>query len=87
MKKYGITTPERDALLDKQGGKCKLCERSIHFKGRYGGTGKDAAVIDHQDYPFRVRGILCGQCNTSLGKLGDDEQGLLRALSYIKGEL
>lgn len=77
IKKYGITTPERDALLQKQGGKCAICEKKIEFK-----TG--GASIDHQDMPFRIRGILCIGCNTGLGKLGDSIEGLERALKYLK---
>ena len=78
MRKYGITTPQRDKLLADQDGKCAICSKPIEFK-----TG--GASVDHQDMPFRIRGILCISCNTGLGKLGDNEEGLLRALAYIKG--
>lgn len=76
-RKFGITTPVRDAMLDEQDGKCAICMKPIEFR-----TG--GACIDHQEHPFKIRGILCISCNTGLGKLGDNEEGLLRALEYVR---
>lgn len=78
MRKYSITTPQRDKLLEDQDDKCAICSKPIAFK-----TG--GAAVDHQEMPFKVRGILCIGCNTGLGKLGDNEDGLLRALAYVRG--
>lgn len=35
----------------------------------------------------RVCGVLCNRCNTGIGRLGDNEDGLVRALAYVRGEL
>lgn len=36
---------------------------------------------------MKFRGVLCMECNSALGKLGDNEEGLIKALKYIRGEL
>ncbi len=41
-------------------------------------------VLDHDHETGEFRGFLCDGCNTGLGKLGDDEAGLLRALDYLQ---
>jgi hypothetical protein len=40
--------------------------------------------IDHCHETNEVRGILCSGCNTGLGHLGDNIDGLLRAVAYLK---
>lgn len=32
-----------------------------------------------------IRGILCGNCNTALGKLGDSVEAIENVLLYLKG--
>lgn len=78
QKAYGITTAMYDAILEYQGGGCALC----------GARAKSRRLpVDHDHETDEVRGILCAGCNTGLGKLGDTEAGLLRALAYVRGEL
>ena len=38
---------------------------------------------DHCHKTGRVRGRLCTNCNTAIGKLGDDIPGLMKALEYL----
>jgi len=40
--------------------------------------------IDHDHTTGVVRGVLCKPCNTGLGLLGDSEEGLSRALDYLR---
>jgi hypothetical protein len=40
--------------------------------------------VDHDHETGEVRGLLCVQCNSALGKLGDREEALLRALEYVR---
>ena len=57
--------------LDK--GFCHCCGRksnSLHF--------------DHAHNTKKYRGFLCHFCNTGIGKLGDDIEGVTRALRYLK---
>jgi len=41
-------------------------------------------VVDHDHETGKFRGWLCFNCNTSIGKLGDSVQGLLRAVAYLE---
>lgn len=84
---YGITTPERNKMLEDQNGKCKLCLKPIMFPGDSSSKNNNSGCIDHTSHPFKIRGILCGTCNTALGKLGDKPETIKRALDYVNGEL
>ena len=84
MSKFGITTPERDLLLHNQDNKCKLCDNPIQFSSKPKGSSRNTAVVDHAEKPFKIRGILCGGCNTALGILGDTPEMIRRALKYVE---
>lgn len=60
--KYGITIDDYNKLLLNQGGVCAICKR---FKLR---TIDRRMHIDHDHATGLVRGILCSNCNTALGK-------------------
>jgi hypothetical protein len=83
-RRYGLTLDERDALLEAQGGKCKICGLPIEFGGRSATVG---AHVDHDHITGVVRGILCATHNTSLGKFNDDPVLLRRAADYLEGKL
>ena len=54
-------------------GSCHCCNRksdSLHF--------------DHDHNTEKYRGFLCHYCNTGIGKLGDDIEGVTRALRYLE---
>lgn len=68
---YNLTLDEVQALIDKQGGKCAICQQSR------------VLVVDHDHKSGKVRGMLCGTCNTGIGKLGDSADGLRQALIYL----
>jgi len=77
-KSYGITEKEAEDLLLTQGGLCAICSVEIKKLGRKG-------CVDHCHETGVVRGILCGKCNTALGKFGDDIEKLQKAINYLKG--
>ena len=52
---------------------CQLCGRD----GRQ-------LVLDHCHESGEFRGFICSPCNRGLGLLGDDVDGLLQALLYLK---
>ena len=81
---FGITGPQREAILREQNYKCKCCSSPINFTGGKSGTSKYSAVIDHRENPFKIRRILCGACNVAIGKLGDTPTGVRQALRYLE---
>lgn len=77
LRKYGITREGYDRLLEEQDGVCAIC------RGPRRGPGATFHV-DHCHSSNRVRGLLCGPCNTAIGLLGDDPERLERAAAYLR---
>jgi hypothetical protein len=75
-KKYGINY---DEVLESQGGVCAICEGEDSHNA-HGGRFS----MDHDHDTGKFRGLLCALCNTGLGKLGDNREGLLKALKYLE---
>ena len=73
--KFGITADIYDKMLADQGGVCKICKKTDS-------TGQRLAV-DHCHSTNRVRGLLCRNCNTALGKFKDDTALLQNAIKYL----
>ena len=70
-KAYGLQIEEYVALMERADGRCEMCGDSFGTGGRLinngqGGWGGNF-VIDHCHDSGRVRGVLCGKCNVSLG--------------------
>lgn len=40
--------------------------------------------LDHDHTTGKFRGWLCNNCNLGIGKLGDCEAGVIRALNYLR---
>jgi hypothetical protein len=76
-KQYGISTQQFAELLEFQGGGCAICAKPIENIRR-------RMNIDHDHETNKVRGILCTGCNTGIGHLGDNIEGLQRALYYLE---
>ena len=45
--------------------------------------GKFAMQFDHDHTTDTFRGWLCKQCNVGIGQLGDDLEGVMRAVKYL----
>ena len=74
LRKYGISLKDRDYMYLCQYGCCKLCGEPVSLDNIY---------VDHDHATGRVRGLLCVGCNTGLGLLGDNIEGLQAALKYL----
>jgi hypothetical protein len=61
--------------------------RPIRTAGQCDYCHSPAKVIclDHDHETGRFRGWLCNRCNTAFACFGDNEDGLIRALSYVRG--
>lgn len=44
----------------------------------------DKPCLDHDHNTLEFRGWLCYSCNTGIGKLGDDPEGVRQALDYLE---
>lgn len=87
-RKYNLSESEIEDILNRQGYKCGICERSLPSKEERKAPGfrlGNREHVDHCHTTGEVRGLLCGKCNRALGRLGDDLESVLRALDYIRG--
>jgi hypothetical protein len=71
--KYGLSLAEYDTMMNEQNGGCAIC-----------GANTNRLHVDHNHKTGKLRGLLCSNCNTSLGKFKDDVQILKKAITYIK---
>ncbi len=76
LKKYAIHTPEFVRMVREQHNKCAIC-------GAIGSQESVSLAIDHCHYSGNVRGLLCFNCNTGLGKFKDDVNLLQSAIDYL----
>lgn len=76
-KKYGLTLEQIDLILIAQNNRCAICD--VYFPGL-----KYSPHIDHDHETGKIRGLLCGPCNTSLGLLKEKVALFERAISYLK---
>lgn len=72
---YGLTEAEHDAMIASQRGLCAIC------------LAAPPAHVDHCHKTGRVRGVLCFNCNSAIGKLGDNPDAVRRAAAYLEGNL
>ena len=79
-KTYGIDQDEYLAMLDGQGGVCAICAQPETATRR--GEVK-ALSVDHDHATGAIRGLLCQNCNTAIGLLGDNPERLQAAISYL----
>ncbi|MFI8827108.1 endonuclease VII domain-containing protein [Streptomyces sp. NPDC053431] len=60
-------------MIASQRGLCAICPAA------------PAVHVDHCHGTGRVRGVLCFNCNSAIGKLGDDPDRIRRAVAYLEG--
>lgn len=77
VRKYGVTLADYDAMLERQGGKCAICQTTPETQ-RYA-----VFHVDHCHATGVVRGLLCRGCNNVLGVINDDPEALARAIAYL----
>lgn len=68
---YNLTTTQALEITNN----CHLCNRSLTNK---------KVCIDHDHQTGLVRGILCSSCNISLGVFGDNIEGLMKVIEYLR---
>lgn len=69
---YGLTEEDYDKLYASQNGICKICQNYF-----------PKLNIDHCHKTGKIRGLLCWNCNTALGKFKDSVELLSNAISYL----
>jgi hypothetical protein len=84
LKAYGITIHDYEHLLRECDFKCPIC--SINFQLGYGNDiikKGEVAHVDHCHKTGKIRGLLCFNCNTSIGGGLDSVEKLKNAIHYL----
>lgn len=75
-RKYGLEPEEFDARYAACGGLCEICGNEP--------CGHGELHVDHCHDTGKVRGLLCMKCNMTLGRFGDNVEGVRRFLEYLE---
>jgi len=70
--KYGFSRREHEALKSFQENRCAIC------------SAPKRLYVDHNHATDRVRGLLCGACNSALGLFKDSVPSLEKAVAYLQ---
>lgn len=76
---YGLLDVDFKEMLSAQGNKCAVCSREFTKTCR-----KDTPHVDHCHTTGKIRGLLCGPCNSGIGHLQDSLLVILNAAEYLK---
>ena len=73
--KYGMSLEEYTERGEAQGWVCVSCKKV---------PGQLGLVVDHDHATGKVRGLLCGRCNSALGLLDDDLHKVQNLATYMR---
>jgi len=68
----GLTADRFEEMMSQQKEKCLICEE------------RKKLVVDHCHANGHVRGLLCSNCNSAIGFLGDNISRLENAILYLR---
>lgn len=81
-RRRGITIEQYYALVSTYENKCAICKKEETRKARNDNVAR--LCIDHCHKTNIVRGLLCHDCNTGIGKFKDSKELLSNAIKYLE---
>lgn len=75
--RYSITYDDYLIIYENQNRCCAICKNELHL-----GT-VNGLYVDHEHSTGKIRGLLCPNCNTALGKFKDSRTILQNAINYL----
>lgn len=79
-RRFGISAHEYNEMIASQNNRCAICGE-METATRLGKVR--ALSVDHNHTTGKVRGLLCSDCNTGIGKLKEKRENLLAAVKYL----
>lgn len=79
---FGMTLERYQEMLAEQGGVCAICRCGDGNVDKRSGKNRDLSV-DHCHETDVIRGLLCGDCNRSLGLLKENLLTMKRMMMYL----
>lgn len=80
QRRFGVTRQDYAEMFHHQNGVCAICSQP-ETATRLGRV--KALSVDHNHQTGAVRGLLCSDCNTGIGKLKENRNILLSAIQYL----
>lgn len=78
--KFGITLDNYNQMFIEQNGCCAVC-------GKHQSKFQRRLAVDHNHETGKVRGLLCPNCNTLLGRIEKAEKtGLMDKINLFRGK-
>ncbi len=74
-KTYGISLDEYEDILYEQDCRCLICGAL---------PGRRALDVDHDHKTGKIRGLLCENCNKTLGQVHDNVEILQNMIDYLE---
>lgn len=71
-----------NTIFSQQNGVCAICGRPETAKGIHGRIRRLAT--DHCHSSGKIRGLLCGRCNSGIGYFQDNTESLKEAVKYLE---
>jgi hypothetical protein len=78
-RKFNMGLEEYNTLLSQQEGHCATCDKTKSSNGK-------SLAVDHCHVTGKIRGLLCNECNTSLGLLKESVDVLNNLICYLNGK-
>ena len=79
QRRYGITQNDYEVMIAEQNNQCAICN-TTEPGGRH---NRGYFVVDHCHTTGKVRKLLCNNCNTALGLVGDNVDTLHKMINYL----
>jgi len=73
--KYRLSLDQVEELKARYDGKCWVCKQPPTARGLF---------VDHDHVTGKFRGMLCANCNTTLGLVKDDAERLKALAAYLE---
>ena len=85
LRKHKLTAEQYETMLNAQNGGCAICGRTPKdFAKAKNNYRLRRLAVDHDHATGKIRGILCGNCNTAIGKAQDSPEVLERMAEYLR---
>lgn len=84
MQGYSLSVSQWLKMYDAQMGCCSICGKNGKSISDISAKREEILHVDHCHESGKVRGLLCGYCNTALGLFGDSVKSLENAINYLK---
>ena len=83
LKKYGMSVDDYITLEKAQNGVCKICNQTEKHRKRLSVDHDHACCPGATSCGSCVRGLLCSNCNKTLGMVKDDVNILQNMIEYL----